>query len=418
MGATGLAANPKDYRARLEEQTDDQIDAWAAELMRDIAIRRGVLRVIADFLRAASIDERGFERVFAAGGGPPAVIGRDRRGPAPRPGDHPACARAGHPLRDARWPDPAHRVPRRELRGSRLRLTRPLRRSGRRPTRPGPEAASSGPSGSSIRSPRSWRPSSRRPSPSRRGASRAPSPGSDWRCSGIQFAIGRPERPGRRASAMRTPNAPSRSRPASSRRRPPASWRASRSWRAWASRRASVSGPSAWRRSAPARGSSTTCGSRATPISWLPFAVGIPLLPLFAWLGASGTIPGAILVASAVAVPAGAALALANELPDIERDARAGLSSVGQVARSATYLGWSAPLLQGVVAVSAAAAFRALGGRGDLWPPCSRRSRSSAAASRWGPERPCRRRQRGWEVQAVAIGLLAAVWLAAVPRQG
>ena len=80
MAATGLAANPKDYRARLDEQTDDQIDAWAAELMRDIAIRRGVLTVIADFLRAAGIDERGFERVFAAGGGPPAVIGRDREG--------------------------------------------------------------------------------------------------------------------------------------------------------------------------------------------------------------------------------------------------------------------------------------------------------------------------------------------------
>jgi hypothetical protein len=80
VGATGLAANPKEYRARLEEQTDDQIDAWAGELMRDIAIRRGVLRVIADFLRSAKIDEHGFERVFAAGGGPPAVIGRDREG--------------------------------------------------------------------------------------------------------------------------------------------------------------------------------------------------------------------------------------------------------------------------------------------------------------------------------------------------
>jgi hypothetical protein len=80
VGATGLAANPKDYRARLQEQTDDQIDAWAAELMRDMAIRRGVLRVIADFLHAARIDERAFERVFAAGGGPPAVIGRDRQG--------------------------------------------------------------------------------------------------------------------------------------------------------------------------------------------------------------------------------------------------------------------------------------------------------------------------------------------------
>ena len=80
MAATGLAANPKDYRARLDEQTDDQIDAWAAELMRDIAIRRGVLRVIADFLKASALDERQFERVFASGGGPPAVVGRDARG--------------------------------------------------------------------------------------------------------------------------------------------------------------------------------------------------------------------------------------------------------------------------------------------------------------------------------------------------
>ena len=100
MGATGLAANPKEYRERLDEQTDEQIDAWASELMRDIAIRRGVLQVIKDFLRAASIDERGFERVFAAGGGPPAVDRSRPRGPAARPGDHPPCARAGHPVRD------------------------------------------------------------------------------------------------------------------------------------------------------------------------------------------------------------------------------------------------------------------------------------------------------------------------------
>ena len=46
MGATGLAANPKEYRARLKEQDDAQLDSWAAELMRDIARRRGVLRVL------------------------------------------------------------------------------------------------------------------------------------------------------------------------------------------------------------------------------------------------------------------------------------------------------------------------------------------------------------------------------------
>ena len=80
MATTGLSADPKEYRGRLGEQSDDQIDAWAAELMRDVAIRRGVLRVIADFRRAAGLDERQFERVFASGGGPPAVVGRDGQG--------------------------------------------------------------------------------------------------------------------------------------------------------------------------------------------------------------------------------------------------------------------------------------------------------------------------------------------------
>ena len=56
------------------------IDAWAAELMRDVAIRRGVIRVIEDFRRTAQLGEPEFERVFASGGGPPAVVGRDREG--------------------------------------------------------------------------------------------------------------------------------------------------------------------------------------------------------------------------------------------------------------------------------------------------------------------------------------------------
>ena len=80
MVATGLSADPKQYRKRLAEQTDEQIDAWVAELMRDVVIRRGIVKVVEDFRRATRLDERGFERVFASGGGPPAVIGRDVTG--------------------------------------------------------------------------------------------------------------------------------------------------------------------------------------------------------------------------------------------------------------------------------------------------------------------------------------------------
>lgn len=80
MGATGLSADPTEYRARLAEQPDPQIDAWASELMRDIAIRRGVVRVVDEFRHAVRLTETEFERVFASGGGPPATVGRDAQG--------------------------------------------------------------------------------------------------------------------------------------------------------------------------------------------------------------------------------------------------------------------------------------------------------------------------------------------------
>jgi hypothetical protein len=80
VASTGLSADQGEYRERLAEQTDDQIDAWAAELMRDVAIRRGVVKVVEDFRRAAGLGEAQFERVFASGGGPPATLGKDSRG--------------------------------------------------------------------------------------------------------------------------------------------------------------------------------------------------------------------------------------------------------------------------------------------------------------------------------------------------
>jgi hypothetical protein len=80
VASTGLSADPKEYASRLREQSDEQIDSWSAELMRDVAIRRGVVKVVDDFRRAGGLDEREFERVFASGGGPPAVIGRDSEG--------------------------------------------------------------------------------------------------------------------------------------------------------------------------------------------------------------------------------------------------------------------------------------------------------------------------------------------------
>jgi hypothetical protein len=80
VAATGLSPDPQEYRRRLAEQSDEQIDAWAAELMRDVAKRRGVLRVLADFRHAARVTDADIEQVFASGDGPMAVVGRDREG--------------------------------------------------------------------------------------------------------------------------------------------------------------------------------------------------------------------------------------------------------------------------------------------------------------------------------------------------
>ncbi len=80
MTATGLSATPQEYRERLEDQPDERIDAWVAELMRDTSIRRGVLRVLGDFRAASGVDDEGLERLYAAGGGPPAAFGRTDTG--------------------------------------------------------------------------------------------------------------------------------------------------------------------------------------------------------------------------------------------------------------------------------------------------------------------------------------------------
>ncbi len=80
MGATGLSADPKEYRARLTDQPDAQVDAWAQELLRDMVIRRGIVRVVDDFRTVTRLTPGEFEQVFVSGGGPQASIGKDSQG--------------------------------------------------------------------------------------------------------------------------------------------------------------------------------------------------------------------------------------------------------------------------------------------------------------------------------------------------
>jgi hypothetical protein len=80
VSEAGLSATPDEYRSRLVEQTDEAIDSWAAELMRDMSIRRGVIPVLEEFRHAAGLDDNGIERVFTAGGGASATVGHTSDG--------------------------------------------------------------------------------------------------------------------------------------------------------------------------------------------------------------------------------------------------------------------------------------------------------------------------------------------------
>jgi hypothetical protein len=68
------------YRTMVAEQTDAQIDTWAADLFIDFAKRMGVGNAIASFCEAAGVDARGFQRAFLVGGGPDHVVGIDTAG--------------------------------------------------------------------------------------------------------------------------------------------------------------------------------------------------------------------------------------------------------------------------------------------------------------------------------------------------
>jgi hypothetical protein len=70
----------KSYREMVEAQSDEQIDAWAADLFIDFAKRIGVGTAIRAFCEATGLDARGFQRAFLVGGGPDHVVGIDTAG--------------------------------------------------------------------------------------------------------------------------------------------------------------------------------------------------------------------------------------------------------------------------------------------------------------------------------------------------
>ncbi len=156
---------------------------------------------------------------------------------------------------------------------------------------------------------------------------------------------------------------------------------------------------------------------KGTAWSWLPFAVGIPLLPVYGWVGATGGVPRSFAILIPIAVVAGAALAVANARADEARDRGAGTDSV------ATRLGdrrsWQVEA--GLLTVVAGAAVTTLlvAGAGIVALAGAVLATAVIAVGLIiGRSVDPVARERSWELLAVGVALLAAAWLAGVPLTG
>jgi 4-hydroxybenzoate polyprenyltransferase len=152
---------------------------------------------------------------------------------------------------------------------------------------------------------------------------------------------------------------------------------------------------------------------KGTAWSWLPFAIGIPVLPVFGWLGASGGLPPAFIVLVPVAMAAGAALAIANSLVDVERDRAAGSDSIA-LALGPPMAGRIQLGLLVVVALAAVASVGPLGGAagGAIFVALAALLPVGAAIA--GRNGGAARRERAWELEAVGLAILGGAWLIAV----
>lgn len=153
-----------------------------------------------------------------------------------------------------------------------------------------------------------------------------------------------------------------------------------------------------------------------SPWSWLPLAVALPLVPVHAWLGAVGAVPPSLVPIIPAGLLAGVGLSLANGLADEGRDRAAGLrTATVAIGRRRAWLVHALALTGTVIIAIAAGPALGVGNPGgDPWHAVAMTGSvalivSGALLAR---TRGAAWRERGWELEAVGIAVLAVAWLA------
>jgi len=150
---------------------------------------------------------------------------------------------------------------------------------------------------------------------------------------------------------------------------------------------------------------------KPTAFGWVAFAVAFPLLPLYAWYGATGELPPRWEILLPVAILAGPALSVANGLVDLDTDSAGGARTLAvQLGRrrSLVFVGVAQAVIHGlafatlpqdvpmlVPMLSGIAGALALGGLVAL-------AQSERVM-----------REVGWSAEAASVAVLALSWLLA-----
>jgi 4-hydroxybenzoate polyprenyltransferase len=150
---------------------------------------------------------------------------------------------------------------------------------------------------------------------------------------------------------------------------------------------------------------------KSTAFGWVCFAVAFPILPVFAWYGATVTLPPRWEVLLPAALLAGPALQLANGLVDYETDRAAGLRTLPVVLGGRLSLLAMAALLLTIHGLAWLTLAPSAG------PPATLLIATASALAVGGivlSARPhSRSRGVGWTLQAASIAVLAVSWLLA-----
>jgi 4-hydroxybenzoate polyprenyltransferase len=151
---------------------------------------------------------------------------------------------------------------------------------------------------------------------------------------------------------------------------------------------------------------------KPTPFAWLCFSVAFPILPVYAWYAATGSLPPHWQVLLPVAALAGPGLQLANGLVDLEGDRHAGLATLSvRLGRRRAVVAMAA-----VIVVIYALAWSTLGvaTKEPLAPVFVALATTLALVGlALSSGSKMLLREAGWQAQGLAIALLGVGWLLA-----